>query len=79
MVQLLQDLVALQVRRGEELSFDIKKCYDSLPWWALFWVARHAGIRKEVVRGFEAFCTQLRHLVPVGHHRRRPSPRRSRL
>ena len=27
-------------------SFDIKKYYDMLPWWALFGVARQAGIRE---------------------------------
>ena len=40
-VQLLQDLMALQRRRRKELwlaSFDIKKCYDMLPWWrSLAW------------------------------------------
>ena len=68
-VQLLQDLIALQRERGEELwlaSFDIKKCYDMLPWWALFGVARRAGVREEVVRAFEAFYHQLRRYFRYG-------------
>ena len=68
-VQLLQDLMALQQRRGEELwlaSFDIKKCYNSLPWWALFGVARQAGIWEEVVRGFQVFYCQLQRRFRFG-------------
>ena len=68
-VQLLQDVIILQQRRGEELwlaSFDIKKCYDSLPWWALFGVARQAGVREAVVRGFEAFYHQLQRRFRYG-------------
>ena len=68
-VQLLQDLIALQAQRGAELwlaSFGIKKCYDVLPWWALFGVARRAGVREEVVRGFEAFYGQLRRRFRYG-------------
>jgi hypothetical protein len=60
--QLLQDLIALQVRRGEEIwliSFDIRKCFDMLPWWALFGALRKAGVREQVVRGFMAFYRQL--------------------
>ncbi len=48
--QLLSDLVALQKRCGNELwlvSFDVEKCFPSLPWWAVFGVlhaeARHSG------------------------------------
>ena len=46
-VQLLSDLIALQRRRREGLwlaSFDLQKCYDTLPWWAVFGVLRQAGV-----------------------------------
>ena len=68
-VQLLQDLMALQRRRRKELwlaSFDIKKCYDMLPWWALFGVARRAGVPEEIVRGFETFYHQLQRRFRYG-------------
>ena len=38
LAQLLSDLMILQKRRGRQLwlaSFDVQKCYDSLPWWAI--------------------------------------------
>ena len=34
--QLLSDIISLRKRQGAELwlvSFDIEKCYDSIPWW----------------------------------------------
>jgi hypothetical protein len=68
-VQLLQDLIALQRQRDVELwlaSFDIRKCYDMLPWWAIFGIARRAGVREEVVRGFEAFYHQLQRRFRYG-------------
>lgn len=56
--QLLSDLMRLQCQRRKQLwlaSFDVQKCYDSLPWWAVFGVMRHAGISARVVACFEAF------------------------
>jgi hypothetical protein len=56
--QLLQDLMLLQRRRREQLwlaSFDVLKCYDTLPWWAVFGVMRRAGVGSHVVQCFEAF------------------------
>ena len=61
--QLLQDLIHLQKQRRLQLwlaSFDVEKCYDSLPWWAVFGVLRRAGVEERVVRCFEAFYRSLR-------------------
>ena len=61
--QLLSDIIALRQRMGEELwlvSFDIAKCYDSIPWWALFGVMRCTGMPEMVVRTFEVFYAELR-------------------
>ena len=41
LAQLLSDLMVLQQRRGQALwlaSFDVEKCFPSLPWWAVFGV-----------------------------------------
>ena len=56
--QLLSDLISLQRRRRQQLwlaSFDVQKCYDTLPWWAVFGVMRHTGIEERVVACFESF------------------------
>ena len=42
------------------MSFDIEQCYDSIPWWAVFGVMRHAGVPDAVVAIFEAFYRGLR-------------------
>ena len=45
LAQLLSDIIALQESQKKELwlaSFDVEKCYDSLPWWAVFDVLRQA-------------------------------------
>ena len=68
--QLLNDLMLLRRRRRRELwlaSFDIQKCFDSLPWWALFGVLRRVGVRDSVVRCFEAFYRTLRRRFRYGH------------
>ena len=60
--QLLTDLMALQKKRRQELwlaSFDVEKCYDSLPWWAVFGVMQKAGIEPRVVSCFRSFYQQL--------------------
>ena len=70
LAQLLNDLILLRRRQHQELwlaSFDIQKCFDSLPWWALFGVLRHAGVREPVVRCFEAFYQGLRRRFRYGH------------
>ena len=67
--QLLSDIITLCRTRGSELwlmSFDIEKCYDSVPWWALFGVMRRTGIAENVVSGFEAYYRQLRRRFRYG-------------
>ena len=68
-VQLLSDLIILQGRRRAQLclaSFDIEKCFDMLPWWALFRVLRRAGVRNDVVRTFISFYTHLQRRFRYG-------------
>ena len=68
-VQLLTDIIMLQARRRQPLwliSFDVEKCYDMLPWWALFRVLRRAGVRDAVVRAFRAFYMHLRRRFRYG-------------
>ena len=67
--QLLADLIALRKRLGRPLwlaGFDVEKCFDSLPWWGLFRVLRHAGVDARVVRGFAAFYRHLRRRFRYG-------------
>ena len=67
--QLLSDIIALQRRRKAELwlmSFDIEKCYDSIPWWALFGVMRKTGMAEQVVRTFESYYHGLRRRFRYG-------------
>ena len=67
--QILTDLMVLQKRRRQQLwlaSFDVEKCYDSLPWWAVFGVMRQAGVGEHLVRCFETFYRQLRRRFRYG-------------
>jgi hypothetical protein len=67
--QLLSDLIVLCRSRGLELwliSFDIEKCYDSVPWWALFGMMRRTGIAKSVVRCFEQYYRAVRRRFKYG-------------
>ena len=68
-VQLLTDLIALQRKRREALwfaSFDVEKCYDSLPWWAVFGVMLEAGIPPSLVACFQSFYGALRRQFRFG-------------
>ena len=68
-LQLLTDLIALQRRRGAELwlvSFDIVKCFDSLPWWAIFGTLRRAGVSSTIVECFASFYRSLRRRFRYG-------------
>ena len=67
--QLLSDLIVLCRSRRSELwlvSFDIEKCYDSVPWWALFGMMRRTGIAEAVVGCFEAYYRDLRRRFRYG-------------
>ena len=67
--QILSDLMALQRRRRKQLwlaSFDVEKCYDTLPWWAVFGVIERAGIAPRLVACFRSFYGQLKRRFRYG-------------
>ena len=69
LVQLLSDIIALQRRRQAPLwlaSFDIEKCYDMLPWWALFRTLLRAGVAPQLVAVFQSFYKGLRRRFRYG-------------
>ena len=68
-VQLLSDIIALQASRRRPLwlaSFDIEKCFDMLPWWALFRILPLIGIRPTIVQAFTSFYKHLRRRFRYG-------------
>ena len=69
LAQLLSDVVAMRRMQGKEVwlvSFDVKKCYDSIPWWALFGVMERSGVSRRVRRAFERFYEKLRRRFRYG-------------
>ena len=69
LAQLLSDVVAMRRRQGKAIwlvSFDVKKCYDSIPWWALFGVLERSGVSRRVRRAFERFYEKLRRRFRYG-------------
>ena len=59
--QLLSDLIGLQKRRQRPLwlvTFDLEKCFATLPWWAVFGTLDHAGVPAPIVRAFYAGLRQ---------------------
>ena len=69
LVQLLSDIIVQQRRRKSPLwlaSFDIEKCYDMLPWWALFRTLLHAGVPPGLVGVFRSFYGGLRRRFRYG-------------
>ena len=67
--QLLSDLIELQRRRKRPLwlvSFDVEKCFPSLPWWAIFGVMTKAGVSPHIVRCFRQHYSRLRHRFRYG-------------
>ena len=69
LVQLLSDIIALQRRRQAPLwlaSFDIEKCYDMLPWWALFRTLLRARVPPQLVAVFQSFYQGLRRRFRYG-------------
>ena len=58
LAQLVQDIVDM----SDDLwlvSFDIQKCYDTLPWWALFGTISAYGVPNTIVKAFETMYTSL--------------------
>ena len=69
LAQLLADLIVLQRRRRAQLwlvSFDIVKCFDSLPWWAIFGTLRRAGVSPAIVECFASFYRNLQRWFRYG-------------
>ena len=67
--QLLSDLIVVQQWRKQPLwlvSFDVEKCFPSLPWWAIFGVLGQAGVDARTVRCLLRFYEQLRHRFRYG-------------
>jgi hypothetical protein len=67
--QLLADRIRMQKQRRAPLwlaSFDVEKCYDSVPWWVIFGVLRLAGVAERIVRCFEAFYRMLQRCFRYG-------------
>ena len=67
--QLLSDVIELQRRQKRPLwlvSFDVEKCFPSLPWWAIFGVLERAGVPCHVVRCFRDLYCRLRHHFRYG-------------
>ena len=67
--QLLTDLAQLRRAERAELwlaSFDVAKCYDSLPWWAVFRTLLAVGVRRPVVECFRAFYQHVRRRFRYG-------------
>jgi hypothetical protein len=69
LAQLLSDLMVLQKRRGEGLwlaSFDVDKCFPSLPWWAVFGMLEQVGVSSNIVACFRSFYEQLKQRFRFG-------------
>jgi hypothetical protein len=69
LAQLLSDVMVLQKRRGQPLwiaSFDVERCFPSLPWWAVFGVLAHIGVNATTVQCFRSFYRQLRQRFRFG-------------
>ena len=67
--QVVQDVLRLQRQQRAELwlaSFDLAKCFDSLPWWAVFRILRAAGMSVNVVDTFAAFYRDVRRRFRYG-------------
>ena len=68
-MQLLDDLIGWRSKHKMELwlaSFDVEKCYDTLPCWALFGMMRQCGMPLQVVQCFEDFHRRLRRRFRYG-------------
>ena len=67
--QVLTDLISMQKSAGHELwlaSFDVAKCFDSLPWWAVFQTLLAVGVSPSVVQCFSAFYHHVRRRFRYG-------------
>ena len=70
LAQFLSDVVASRIMEGKEVwfaRFDIQKCYDTIPWWALWGIMGEAGIPRKTIRAFRSFYERLRRHFRFGH------------
>ena len=67
--QLLSDLIVLRQRQRKPLylaSFDLEKCYDTIPWWAVFGVLQVSGAPPARVTALQYFYRHLRRCFRYG-------------
>ena len=67
--QFIQDAMRYQNRQRKHLwlvSFDIAKCYDTIPWWAIFETMRKAGIPERIVGSFLGMYRQMKRWFKYG-------------
>ena len=63
LAQLLTDLIVLRRRDRRPLflaSFDLEKCYDTIPWWAIFNILLVSGAPSARVTALQHFYKHLR-------------------
>ena len=68
-VQLLSDIIGLRHRQRNPLflaSFDLEKCYDTIPWWALFGTLLTSGAPPQRVAALQFFYCHLRRCFRYG-------------
>ena len=67
--QLLSDIILLRRRQRRPLflvSFDLEKCYDSIPWWAIFHTLLESGAPSARVTALGYFYKHLRRCFRYG-------------
>ena len=70
LAQFLSDVIASRTSEGKEVwvaKFDLWKCYDSVPWWALWGMMSEAGMSRRTIRAFRQFYERLRRHFRFGH------------
>ena len=68
LAQLLTDLIELQSHRHKSLwlvSFDVEKCFPTLPWWAIFEVLSRAGVQLRLIQCFRRFLLAVAASLPL--------------
>ena len=67
--QVIDDLILNSRAQHTELwlaSFDVQKCFDSLPWWAVFRSLLAVGVSPAIVRCFSSFYQHVRRRFRYG-------------
>lgn len=69
MAQIISDVIQWRTANGKEIwvaKLDFRKCYDSVPWWAIWGTMNASGIDPRVIRAFKNFYSQLRRVFRFG-------------